>query len=72
MAFCEECVEEVVEGSTSKMKLCTMVDVGRIRHEHPPAADSSIDVLRIATMHQMDKALIMNDALRRAMKPSSM
>ena len=50
------------------MKLCTMIDVGRIRPEDiPPAADSSIDVLRIATYaHQMDEALVLlNDALNK-------
>lgn len=67
--FCEEnALKEVVQGSTSKMKLCTMIDVGRIRPEDiPPAVDSSIDVLRIATYaHQMDDALVLlNDALNK-------
>ena len=35
--FCEEnALKEVVQGSTSKMKLCTMIDVGRIRPEDIP------------------------------------
>ena len=67
--FCEEtALKEVVQGSNSKMKLCTMIDVGRIRPEDiPPAADSSIDVIRIATYaHQMDEALtLLNDALNK-------
>ena len=48
---------------TSPMKLATMVDIGRINTQDiPPAKDSLIDVIRIATYaHQLDDALIILD-----------
>jgi 4-hydroxy 2-oxovalerate aldolase len=67
--FCEEsALKQVVQDNPSKMKLCTMLDIGRIRPEDiPRAEDSSIDVLRIATYaHQMDQALeLLDDALNK-------
>ena len=57
--FCEEHdLEQVVEQNNA-LKIATMVDVGRITPaDIPPASDSSIDVIRIATYsHQMDEAL---------------
>ena len=67
--FCEEsALKQVIQNSQSKMKLSTMVDVGRFRKQDlPNAQDSSIDVLRIATYaHQMDAALdLLNDALNK-------
>lgn len=56
--FCnEEDLAKVIE--PGKLKIATMVDVGRISpSDIPPASDSIIDVIRIATYaHQMDEAL---------------
>lgn len=60
--FCDEAdLAQVISPST--LKIATMVDVGRIRPEDiPPCADSSVDVIRIATYaHQMDDALRLLD-----------
>ena len=57
--FCEEHdLQQVVEKNNA-LKIATMVDVGRITAaDIPPANDSSVDVIRIATYsHQMDDAL---------------
>jgi len=57
--FCQEHdLQQVVEKNQS-IKIATMVDIGRIDvSDIPPAVDSSIDVIRIATYsHQMDEAL---------------
>jgi 4-hydroxy 2-oxovalerate aldolase len=51
-----------------RMKLCTMVDAGRVNlQDIPPANDTVIDVMRIATYaHQMDEALrLLDDALNK-------
>ncbi|MGB0639959.1 MAG: aldolase catalytic domain-containing protein, partial [Myxococcota bacterium] len=56
--FCnEEDLAKVIE--PGKLKIATMVDVGRVSpSDIPPASDSIIDVIRIATYaHQMDEAL---------------
>ena len=56
--FCDESdLSQVIRPSA--LKIATMVDVGRVGPEDiPAAADSAIDVIRIATYaHQMDDAL---------------
>ncbi len=60
--FCdEEDLARVVE--PGRIKLATMVDVGRIDAKViPPCSDTVIDVVRIATYaHQMDEALVLLD-----------
>ena len=60
--FCDEDdLRRIV--SPSRMKLTTMVDVGRIRAEDIPRCDdTAIDVVRIATYaHQLDEALQLLD-----------
>jgi 4-hydroxy 2-oxovalerate aldolase len=61
--FCaENDLAQVVERN-KKLQIATMVDVGRIDpSDIPPCADSSIDVIRIATYnHQMGEALRLLD-----------
>ncbi len=64
--FCkEEDLAKVIE--PGKLKIAVMVDVGRITPKDiPPASDSIIDVIRIATYaHQMDEALaLLNHCLK--------
>jgi 4-hydroxy 2-oxovalerate aldolase len=60
--FCHEAeLERVVE--PGRIKLSTMVDIGRIAAgDIPPKADTLIDVVRVATYaHQMDEALAIVD-----------
>ena len=60
--FCDEAdLEKVVR--PGRMKLCTMVDAGRVQTtDIPQKRDTVIDVIRIATYaHQMDEALRLLD-----------
>ncbi|MCB9762319.1 MAG: nucleoid-structuring protein H-NS [Alphaproteobacteria bacterium] len=61
--FCDEDDLRRVTRPGGRMKLSVMVDVGRVDPaDIPPAADSVIDVIRIATYaHQMDDALRLLD-----------
>lgn len=59
------CTEEDLRGvvAPGQMKLSTMIDIGRVElADIPPASESVIDVVRIATYHhQMDEALRLLD-----------
>ena len=61
--FCEENDLEQVVDKNRSLRIATMVDVGRIGPDKiPPAVDSSVDVIRIATYaHQMDEAMRLLD-----------
>jgi len=58
--FCEDdVIKRAIDGIESKTKIATMVDVGRVNpDEVKPAADSPLDMIRVATyVKDIDKAI---------------